>query len=123
MKLKKQFLKTQIIDIFNDRERMYREFFLLYNDYYAKDVIRVYYPKNGQNWIEWDKEQSIKINVNLSKGLELGFCRCGFSYSKICDSEHEQMLKAAYLCGDREILRFKDDVWMLSDDYKVIWVY
>ena len=44
----------------------------LYNDPIAKDIIRVYYPKNGESWISWNKEYSIDIKVNLSKGTEYG---------------------------------------------------
>ena len=71
---------NKISDIVNNRERLYREYFLLYNDPIAKDIIRVYYPKNGESWISWNKEYSIDIKVNLSKGTEYGFCRIGFSY-------------------------------------------
>lgn len=39
---------NKISDIVNNRERLYREYFLLYNDPIAKDIIRVYYPKNGE---------------------------------------------------------------------------
>lgn len=42
---------NKISDIVNNRERLYREYFLLYNDPIAKDIIRVYYPKNGESWI------------------------------------------------------------------------
>ena len=64
---------NKISDIVNNRERLYREYFLLYNDPIAKDIIRVYYPKNGESWISWNKEYSIDIKVNLSKGTEYGF--------------------------------------------------
>lgn len=52
---------NKISDIVNNRERLYREYFLLYNDPIAKDIIRVYYPKNGESWISWNKEYSIDI--------------------------------------------------------------
>ena len=74
---------NKISDIVNNRERLYREYFLLYNDPIAKDIIRVYYPKNGESWISWNKEYSIDIKVNLSIGTEYGFCRIGFSYCRI----------------------------------------
>ena len=48
----------------------------------AKDTIRVYYPKNGENWIRWDRDCSVDVKVNLSRGTEYGFCRIGFSYSR-----------------------------------------
>lgn len=39
----------------------------------AKDTIRVYYPKNGENWIRWDRDCSVDVKVNLSRGTEYGF--------------------------------------------------
>lgn len=118
-----QIVGDKIVNIVNDRERLYREYFLLYNDLLAKDTIRVYYPKNGEDWISWDKDYSVDIKVNLSKGTEYGFCRIGFSYSRIDEQDCEKFLKAAYIDGDREIYRFEHDDMLGIDDKKILWVW
>lgn len=113
----------QISEIIDNREKLYREYFLLYNDPLSKDIIRVYYPKNGEDWIEWNKNCSVDINVNLSKGTEYGFCRLGFSYTRIRESESEKFLKVAYINEDREIFRFEHDDMLGIDAEKILWVY
>lgn len=113
---------NKISDIVNNRERLYREYFLLYNDPIAKDIIRVYYPKNGESWISWNKEYSIDIKVNLSKGTEYGFCRTGFSYCRIDERDSTKFLKVAYVNEDREIYRFENDDMIGIDDKKILWV-
>lgn len=114
---------NKISDIVNNRERLYREYFLLYNDPIAKDIIRVYYPKNGESWISWNKEYSIDIKVNLSKGTEYGFCRVGFSYSRIEEQSRETFLKVAYINEDREIYRFEHEDMLGVDAEKLLWVW
>ena len=113
---------NKISDIVNNRERLYREYFLLYNDPIAKDIIRVYYPKNGESWISWNKEYSIDIKVNLSKGTEYGFCRIGLSYCRIDERDSTKFLKVAYVNEDREIYRFENDDMIGIDDKKILWV-
>lgn len=113
---------NKISDIVNNRERLYREYFLLYNDPIAKDIIRVYYPKNGESWISWNKEYSIDIKVNLSKGTEYAFCRIGFSYCRIDERDSTKFLKVAYVNEDREIYRFENDDMIGIDDKKILWV-
>lgn len=91
-----------------NREKLYKEYFLLFNDEYAKDVIKVYYPGNGKDWIEWNEKYSICINVNLSKGIDWGFCKVGFAYSLITIIGDEKQLILAYLDKDKEVFRFED---------------
>ena len=98
-------------------------YFLLYNDTLAKDIIRVYYPKNGEEWISWNKDYSVDIKVNLSKGTEHGFCRIGFSYSRIEEQDCERFLKVAYINEDREIYRFEHDDMLGIDDKKILWAW
>lgn len=120
--LKNQIIGDKIVKIVNDRERLYREYFMLYDDPIAKDVIRIYYPKNGENWISWNKEYSIDIRINLSKGAELGFCKVGFSYSKIQEQGNEKFLKNAYINEDREVFRFEREDMLEIDNAKILWV-
>ena len=111
----------EIENIVNDRERLYREYFMLYNDPFARDVIKVYYPKNGENWISWDKKYSIDIHINLSKGAEYGFCRVGFAYSRIKEQENESFLIVAYIVDDREVFRFEHGDMPERDMRKLLW--
>ena len=120
--VRNQIVGNKIMNIVNDRERLYREYFLLYDDPIANDTIRVYYPKNGEDWIRWNKDYSIDIKVNLSKGTEYGFCRIGFSYSKIEKRDIVKSLKVAYLNEDREIYRFEHDNMSGIDDKKILWI-
>lgn len=120
--IRNQIIGNKILNIVNNRERLYREYFLLYNDPIAKDIIRVYYPKNGESWISWNKEYSINIKVNLSKGTEYGFCRMGFSYGRIDEGDSVKFLKIAYVNEDREIYRFENDDMIGIDNKKIHWV-
>lgn len=120
--IRNQIIGNKILNIVNNRERLYREYFLLYNDPIAKDIIRVYYPKNGESWISWNKEYSIDIKVNLSKGTEYGFCRMGFSYGRIDEGDSVKFLKIAYVNEDREIYRFENDDMIGIDNKKILWV-
>ena len=61
----------KIVRIVNDRERLYREYFYCIMIKMAKDTIRVYYPKNGENWIRWDRDCSVDVKVNLSRELSM----------------------------------------------------
>lgn len=117
-----QIVENKIVNCMNDREKLYREYFLLYDDPLCKDLIRVYYPKNGETWISWDKDYSVDIRVNLSKGTEYGFCRTGFSYSRIEGQNSEKFLKLAYIDEKREIFRFENDDMSSIDDKKILWV-
>ena len=96
---------------------------IFYNDQMAKDTIRVYYPKNGENWIRWDRDCSVDVKVNLSRGTEYGFCRIGFSYSRIEEQDFEKSLKVAYVNEDREIFRFEHDDMLNIDDKKILWAW
>lgn len=118
--LKKQVLNENIKDVIKDKELLYREYFLLYNDSFSEDIVRVYYPKNGEGWINWDEKYSIEIQVNLSKGVEFGFCKVGFGYSRIIE-ENEKFLQIAYISGDKEIFRFERFYVSDVDDKKILW--
>ena len=68
------------------------------------------------------KKYSIEIKVNLSKGIEYGFCRTGFSYYQIESQGYDNILQIAYVDEDKEILKF-DEVDISSiDTNKILWV-
>ncbi len=58
----------------------------------------------------------------MSKGTEYGFCRIGFSYSRIDERDSTKFLKVAYVNEDREIYRFENDDMIGIDDKKILWV-
>lgn len=93
--------------IINDKEKLYQNYFMLFNDSDAMDKVRVFYPKNGESWIRCEEEFSIDIRANLSKGFEYGFLRPGFDYRKILSSDKSLNLKIAYIDDEKEILRFE----------------
>lgn len=122
LKLRSKIIDNEIIEIINDREILYCKYFMLYNDPFSVDTIRVYYPKNGESFISWDKKYSIDIKTNLSKGTEYGFCRIGFSYSRIKEQDNEKFLKIAYVNDDREIFRFESGDIHGIDEKRILWV-
>lgn len=77
----------------------------------------------GENWIRWDRDCSVDVKVNLSRGTEYGFCRIGFSYSRIEEQDFEKSLKVAYVNEDREIFRFEHDDMLNIDDKKILWAW
>lgn len=107
-KLKRDLSVDSLVKIVNDRETLYRKYFMLYDDPLSKDAIRVYYPKNGETWVEWDKECSVVVKVNISKGTEFGFFRIGFYYNRVKENGEEVSLQVAYIQDGREIFRFTD---------------
>lgn len=119
--LKKNLKLDCLEEIISDREKIYRSYLELYNDKYARDIIRVYYPRNNESWIEWDKDCSIDIRVNLSKGIDYGFCRIGFSYSRIREGYKENFLKLAYVHNDKEIFRFEHDLLLKVGVKEILW--
>lgn len=122
IEMKNKIIGNKIIEIINDRELLYREYFMLYDDPFSNDVIRVYYPQNGESWINWDKDYSIDIKINLSKGVEFGFCKVGFAYSRIKEQKYEKFLKIAYIDGDKEIFRFECENMIGIDEKKILWL-
>lgn len=114
--------KSELKDIIDNREELYKAYFKLFDDINGIQKLRVFYPKNGESWIRWEKDYSVDINVNLSKGLPFGFCREGFDYQKILDNDNNgEFLKCAYIRNEKEILRFKDSFSCDKDDI-IVWL-
>ena len=101
--------QTELENILNDKEKIYYTFFKSYEDEFGPDIIRVYYPRNGESWIEWDKKCCADVRCNFALGMEGGFCRIGFDYAKIED-EKERSRKLAYSNQTKEIFRFRKSV-------------
>jgi hypothetical protein len=120
--LKKQLDMSEVAKIICDRENLYREYFMLYDDPMACDIVRVYYPKNGEEWISWEKEYSIDIKLNLSRGAAYGFCKTGFAYSRVRKGEDEKFLAMAYIDEDRELLRFDGYDIENTDKKTILWI-
>lgn len=99
----------EIKEIIENEEKLTRAYFKMFDDKYGSDTIRIYYPRNGEDWIRKEKKHSICIRVNLSKGCESGFCRIGFEYYKIKkdNQKEEQPLLIAVKVDGKEILRFE----------------
>ena len=41
--------------VISNREELYRNYFKLFEDNNGVDKIRIFYPKNGESWIIWEK--------------------------------------------------------------------
>ena len=122
IKMKEELKLEELSKVISDREKLYKEYFSLYNDKYANDIVRVYYSRNGENWIRWDKKCSIDIKVNLSKGIDWGFCRTGFSYSLITSNGDEKFLEVAYVDKDKEIFRFEHANLSSVESNQILWL-
>lgn len=109
----------ELLDIITNREKLYRHYFKLFEDKNGVDKIRIFYPKNGENWVRNLDEYSIDIVVNLSKGLTYGFCRTGFDYCRIKNNDIKY-LQCAYIENQREILRFESTA--LTEPDIIIWL-
>lgn len=121
-----QFLKhreeldiNEITNILNSNDMLYLHYFQSYSDCKGPNKIRVYYPKQGKCYLDWDKKASTIVSVNLSNGVEFGFCRVGMDYALI-NNGNEVMLKGAYVRDDREILRF-ESLHDFSEEQEIIW--
>lgn len=121
-RMKEQLDFNQLAVLVANREKLYRAYFSLFHDRYANDTVRVYYPKNGENWIAWDDGCSIDIQVNLSKGTDRGLVKTGFAYSLIETNDNKKSLKVAFVDKEKEILRFKPvNIYSLEED-SILWV-
>lgn len=110
----------ELMMLISDREKLYQNYFKLFEEENGVDKIKIFYPKNGESWIRWDDKYSIDINVNLSKGLSYGFCRAGFDYYRI-NGDDKKSLKCAYIENGREIMRFNNFSGS-EDNIIIIWI-
>lgn len=80
--IRSQVNTEELSSVLNSKIKLYREYFLLYDDPIGKDLIRVHFPYPfGKLYVD--------VKVNLSRGTEYGFFRSGFSYYKV---ENKQQL-------------------------------
>ncbi len=55
------------------------------------DFLKVYYPKDGQSWIDWEPGQTLTVNIDSTKIPE-GFFLLGFDYA----NKEGHFLKKSY---------------------------
>lgn len=110
----------ELRDIINNPENLYRNYFKLFEDKNGADLIKVLYPKNGENYIRYNDAYSVTIKVNLSKGLEYGFIRRGFDYCQLLSNNKVTLLQVTFIEDEKELLRFNT---LSADKYnKTIWI-
>lgn len=81
-------------NILSGTQNVYREYFLLYDDPIGKDLIRVHFPYPfGKLYVD--------VKANLSRGIESGFFRSGFSYYKV-DGKSEKEINCVAAIGDQK---------------------
>lgn len=110
-------------EILKSRNDLYRAYFKSYSSISSSTEIRVYYPRPNENWIRWDKNYSIIINVNPMIGFELGFFKTGFDYRHI-DNHEESILQTVYYLNSakREGANFKS-ISVGESSGKIIWCH
>lgn len=106
--------------IISDREQLYRQYFELFNDNNGSDIIKIFYPRNGEYWVRGDEKYSIDVRVKLSEGLPIGFCRPGFDYLEIISDNEGYRLQFAYIENGKETLCF--DSITEFEDKLIIWL-
>lgn len=95
--IRSQVNTEELSSVLNSKIKLYREYFLLYDDPFGIDVIRVHFPLGNF--------YSVDVKVNLSRGTEYGFFRSGFSYYKV-EGQSEQATTLIAVVGDREVYKF-----------------
>lgn len=95
--IRSQVNTEELNSVLNSKIKLYREYFLLYDDPFGIDVIRVHFPLGNF--------YSVDVKVNLSRGTECGFFRSGFSYYKV-EGQSEQATTLIAVVGDREVYKF-----------------
>lgn len=84
----------ELKNILSGTQNVYREYFLLYDDPIGKDLIRVHFPYPfGKLYVD--------VKANLSRGIESGFFRSGFSYYKV-DGKSEKEINCVAAIGDQK---------------------
>lgn len=122
LNINEQFAWEKLKDILYDRERLYQEYFKRYNKLSGKDTVRVRYPQNGQNWVEWTGNNYIDVKVDLEKGVDLGFCRVGCLYTLIKDDK-KKILQIAYKKHYKEVLVFDSEYLEEIQKNNILWLY
>ena len=122
LNINEQFAWEKLKDILYDREKLYQEYFKRYNNLRGKDTVRVRYPQNGQNWVEWVGNNYIDIKVDLEKGVDLGFCRMGCFYTLVRDDK-KKILKVAYKKHYKEVLVFDSEYLDEIQKNNILWLY
>ena len=122
LNINEQFAWEKLKDILYDREKLYQKYFKRYNNLRGKDTVRVRYPQNGQNWVEWIGNNYIDVKVDLEKGVDLGFCRGGCLYTLIKDDK-KKILKVAYKKHYKEVLVFDSEYLDEIQKNNILWLY
>lgn len=122
LKIDEQLVWDKLKEILGDREKLYRAYFKQYDDLNGKDTVRVRYPQNGQNWVEWIGNNYIDVKVDLEKGVDLGFCRVGCLYTLIKDDK-KKILQIAYKKHCKEVLVFGPEYLDEIQKNNILWLY
>jgi hypothetical protein len=65
--------------LFNNK-KLFTHHFKSYEEQSFPDFLRVWHPKKGQSWIDWNMNDSIRVHIDSTKVPE-GFFLVGFDYS------------------------------------------
>jgi hypothetical protein len=109
--------RNEIEDVLNDKFKIFHHYFQRFNnENYSSEMI-IYHQNEGESWVNWSEENSIKIKHNLIK-FEQGFFLTGFEYKKNDFTKpYEEWLRVAITKQGYEYFNPKD----YKDD-NVIWL-
>lgn len=78
-------------EVISDNKKLFSHHFKSFEEESFHDFITIYYPKDGQSWIDWDPGQTLTVNIDSTKIPE-GFFLLGFDYS----NRNGQYLRTSY---------------------------
>lgn len=72
--------RDTVLETISSNEKLFRHHFKQFQEDSFHDFIKVWYPKDGQSWIDWNPEQTIVVNLDTTK-IPQGFYFQGVDYS------------------------------------------
>ena len=71
--------RMEIEKIFDDKKLLFANYFNIYHSKNYSEIIKIYYPGYGKNWVEWNENESLEIRV-YKHDIPRGFFLVGFDY-------------------------------------------
>lgn len=78
--------RKAIESLFKNKKNLFQHYFSTFNNSNYNHSIQIWHQSNDNTWIDWDKNNSISININPYKIRE-GFFLVGFDYLDITNDE------------------------------------
>lgn len=104
--------RVEIEKSFKSKKQLFVDYFQTFKDPRFNYAIKVWHQGGEIDWVEWQEEDSITININPAKIRE-GFFLVGFDYSIMSTGETLKFAtrKNGYEYFNGDLDKYKDIIW------------